>query len=315
MKATSTPKLPPEQISEAAVAAYLLKTPDFFEHHPMLLEILQVPHPSGGAISLIERQVLVLRERHQNLERRLAELVERARDSERMARHLHRMACTLMHAGDLDAVLSLTREALRDEVKAELVSIRLLDHPSAATAAPEVATPGAAGAGKEAAGKEAGKEAAVKAPAKAGKGTARSAAAKAAAAEAAAAEAAAAEAPAKDPATGDPATGEAPAPQPGLHSLQDKDLRHFEDLFTRGRARCGRMPRATLRALFDDEAESIGSAILMPLMVESQRIGVLGLASRSADRFQPDMGTYFVTHLGELLAEAIRYQIHRGCAA
>ena len=50
--------LEPEQ-----VAAYLQENHHFFEAYPDLLAELSLPHESGGAVSLIERQIAVLRER------------------------------------------------------------------------------------------------------------------------------------------------------------------------------------------------------------------------------------------------------------
>lgn len=222
----SSAQTEPDYLTDALVEAYLRDHPDFFERHPSVLDVLHVPHPAGGSISLIERQVRVLRDKHRALEQRLGELVEHARENERVGGHLHRLACTLMQAEDIDAVLALTQEALRDEVQAELVSIRLI-------------------------GAEHGE----------------------------------------------------------LHRLPAADLGAFEDLFGRGRPQCGRLPRPALEALFgaEAEAEGIGSAILMPLATGGERIGVLGLGSRSAERFLPDMGIYFLTHLGELLTASIRY--------
>jgi uncharacterized protein len=196
-----------------------------------LLDLLRLPHPAGGAVSLIERQVALLREKNRYVEQQLAELVERARENERMGQHLHRLACTLMGAEGLDAALALTQEALRTELKAEMVSIRL---------------------------------------------------------------------------TGDT--------RDDLHRLSELDQEYFEELFARGRPQCGRLPKPSLQAMFDADAEAVGSAILMPLSVDGLKIGVLGLGSRSPERFLPDMGIYFVTHLGELLAEAILSHDRRSTA-
>ena len=45
------------------VAAYLKENPDFFINRDSLLAEITLPHESGKAISLLERQVRVLRER------------------------------------------------------------------------------------------------------------------------------------------------------------------------------------------------------------------------------------------------------------
>src|SRR5438874_11707127 len=49
---------------EQSIASYLQRTPDFFERHQALLARLRLPHARGGTtISLVERQIEVLREK------------------------------------------------------------------------------------------------------------------------------------------------------------------------------------------------------------------------------------------------------------
>ena len=72
---------------EDAIAAYLQHNPDFFERHQALLLRLRVPHARGGStISLVERQIEVLREKHAALEGKLAELVSVAAATMRLPR-------------------------------------------------------------------------------------------------------------------------------------------------------------------------------------------------------------------------------------
>ncbi len=57
------------------VAQYLSEHPDFFAAHPELLASLAVPHPQNGqAVSLLERQSLIQRQRVHALEGQIAEL-------------------------------------------------------------------------------------------------------------------------------------------------------------------------------------------------------------------------------------------------
>ena len=46
-------------VSEKDVVEFLQKHPNFFEKHLNLLAELRLPHPTGNAVSLIERQVNV----------------------------------------------------------------------------------------------------------------------------------------------------------------------------------------------------------------------------------------------------------------
>ena len=90
---------PQPDAEEEAVARYLQHNPEFFERHPALLARLRLPHPrSGSTISLIERQVEVMRERHAALEAKLAEFVRVARDNDVLAERFHRFTRRLLRA-------------------------------------------------------------------------------------------------------------------------------------------------------------------------------------------------------------------------
>jgi uncharacterized protein len=65
-----------QQEREALVAEWLLATPGFFERHANLLADIQLKNPHGDrAISLQERQLSVLREQNQALNKRLSEML------------------------------------------------------------------------------------------------------------------------------------------------------------------------------------------------------------------------------------------------
>lgn len=65
------------------IAHYLAEHPDFFQQRPELLGVLDIPHPQNGhAISLVERQSLMLRERVRALETRLAELIRHGEEND-----------------------------------------------------------------------------------------------------------------------------------------------------------------------------------------------------------------------------------------
>jgi len=46
------------------VIRFLVENPNFFDQHPEALSELSISHVSYGAVSLVERQVAVLRERN-----------------------------------------------------------------------------------------------------------------------------------------------------------------------------------------------------------------------------------------------------------
>ena len=79
---------------------YLQRNPEFFERHQAVLARLKLPHSRGGStISLVERQIEVLREKLAGLENKLADLVKVARANDALAERLHRFTRRLLGRG------------------------------------------------------------------------------------------------------------------------------------------------------------------------------------------------------------------------
>jgi uncharacterized protein YigA (DUF484 family) len=105
-----------EAQGEEAIAEFLLAHPDFFERHTSVLARLRLPHQRGSAaISLVERQVLVLREKHVALEKKLQELIENGRTNDAIADRLHRLTRRLLRARDLNGVQMALETSLRED--------------------------------------------------------------------------------------------------------------------------------------------------------------------------------------------------------
>lgn len=102
-------------LDENEVAAYLRAHPDFLSRFPELLESMELQHASGSAVSLIERQVEILRSRSQRLEDRLSTLLDAARDNEKRATSVHRLARTLIRAPTLAAAILGLQTSLRED--------------------------------------------------------------------------------------------------------------------------------------------------------------------------------------------------------
>ena len=81
---------------------YLRENPDFFGRHPMLLTDLSLPHDSGEAISLVERQVAILRERNIDMRRRLTHLVGAANTNDTLFEKTRRFTLNMLDCDDLD---------------------------------------------------------------------------------------------------------------------------------------------------------------------------------------------------------------------
>lgn len=103
-------------LTEDQVADYLLGHPEFFERHGGVLARLRLPHQRGSAaVSLVERQVLVLREKQTTLEQKLHELIDNGRANDVIVERVHRLTRRLLRARDATAVIAGLETSLRED--------------------------------------------------------------------------------------------------------------------------------------------------------------------------------------------------------
>jgi uncharacterized protein YigA (DUF484 family) len=123
---------------EDAVSRYLEQNPDYFERHPDILAALKLNHGTGErAVSLIERQVQVLRDQQTSLHRQLRELIGIARENDLLTARLHRFALAMLDAATRDEVLDTARDLLRQEFKLDAAVILLAVEKERAQRRPE----------------------------------------------------------------------------------------------------------------------------------------------------------------------------------
>jgi len=115
-----------ESLEAAAVAAYLEAHPDFFVEHEELLPSMRIPHRRGDTISLVERQMTILRDRNIELRHRLSHLMDVARDNDRLFEKTRRLILALMDATSLEDVVICVEDSLRQEFQVPFVSLILL---------------------------------------------------------------------------------------------------------------------------------------------------------------------------------------------
>src|SRR5215469_16043469 len=125
---------------EEAIASYLQRNPEFFERHQALLARLKLPHARGGtAISLVERQIEVLREKQAALEGKLAELVRVARANDAIAERLHRFTRRLLRMVPRAEAIGRIEAGLREDFDAFHAALVLIGAPSADPLTPRFA--------------------------------------------------------------------------------------------------------------------------------------------------------------------------------
>lgn len=116
------------------VAQYLQDHPQFFEGHTELLTQITLPHPHGGrTISLSERQLVALRDKNRELEKKLHELIEFAHENDALQHKVHEFVVALFAARDLATLQEIIPHLLREIFSVPHAALRLwqLTPPSA----------------------------------------------------------------------------------------------------------------------------------------------------------------------------------------
>ena len=118
-------------ISAEEIENYIRNNPDFLLARPELLAEMVIPHASGAAVSLVEKQVKALREQNEQARKRLHELIEIAKFNEDLAHRMHHLALTLIDAGSPEEIFKTLYENLKRNFRAEQVVVRLFAQPAA----------------------------------------------------------------------------------------------------------------------------------------------------------------------------------------
>ncbi len=108
------------------VEDYLHEHPDFFHNHLKLLENLSIPHPSGGAVSLISKQLEIFRSKHHELENQLNALIDIARENDTSFGRMHELTLALMEAKNIEDVASNLDKVFADCFLTDFSALRII---------------------------------------------------------------------------------------------------------------------------------------------------------------------------------------------
>jgi len=114
------------QISEEQVVEFLKDNPEFFRDHLGLLEHMQIPHPSGAAVSLIAKQLELFRSRHQEQESQLAALIDIARENDAAFNRMHELTLAMLEANSLEEAVGNLSEVLAECFLTDFVAIKII---------------------------------------------------------------------------------------------------------------------------------------------------------------------------------------------
>lgn len=110
-----------------AVVTFLRQNPDFFADHPDLLAGLKLQHVrTGETVSLIERQVDVLREKQTAQQSQLEQLVRYANENERRQQRLMRFFVSLSALTEVSVLCQKTPVQLADAFELAHVGVKFI---------------------------------------------------------------------------------------------------------------------------------------------------------------------------------------------
>ncbi|HWK53225.1 MAG TPA: DUF484 family protein [Hyphomicrobiales bacterium] len=111
------------EITADAVADHLRRHPEFFQEHSDLLLELKIPHESGRAVSLLERQVAVYRERQYAMDEQFNDIIHNAKVNDALFEKTRLVILELLHCRTLAAVNAAIAERIRNDFDASAATL------------------------------------------------------------------------------------------------------------------------------------------------------------------------------------------------
>lgn len=217
-----------EALTAESVAKFLTTNPEFFNQHSEVLPRLAIPHHTGEAVSLIEKQVSVLRNKCFNLENSLHDLITVARENEQLHQRLNTLIQEIISAKTLDEVIGLTRDSLLVNFNADDVKVVLFAASDSENDNSDYT----------------------------------------------------------------------------FIDAEHEKIALFNNVFEKRETQCGPLDDAQKALVFNDNAEDVASAAVIPL-VHERKLGLVALPSKDETRFARGKGVMFLNQLGEVLSRRV----------
>ena len=220
---------------EHEIVRYLRDHPAFFEAHQDVLAGMLLSHESGSAVSLIERQVQILREQKEELKTKLKKLINTAQTNEKLNTNINTLILELLDASSLEGVLNIVEQRIRTDFEADAIVVKLL-----------------------ASGSDVLKE------------------------------------------------------HIELTAWQQPALVIGEKVMTAREPMCGTFSSEQMQALFNDaDVKSAGIVPLVKAENSKNCYGIIAIGSYDPQRFRADMGTLFLSLLGQILTRILKSHLEK----
>jgi uncharacterized protein YigA (DUF484 family) len=114
--------------SSEDVERYLQQHPDFFSGKDDLLVEMNIRHSAGQAVSLVEKQLGILRERNTELRNRLGQLIDNARSNDRLFSHSRKLVLSLLDCKNTAQAVDVIYSSFSQDFGIETTQILLFDN-------------------------------------------------------------------------------------------------------------------------------------------------------------------------------------------
>ena len=99
------------KVSNKEIAEYLILNPNFFEENPEVLNSIEIIHESGAAVSLIQKQVELLRSNYNSTTDKLMELLGIAKNNEDIFILTKELILSLINASSIEEIVALIEKS------------------------------------------------------------------------------------------------------------------------------------------------------------------------------------------------------------
>lgn len=117
------------EVSAKQVNQYLIEHPTYFLEHEHLLADLYLPHASGEAVSLLERQVSILRERNIETRKRLSDILEQGQRNDVLFQKTRTLVLNLLESKSMNDLSQRLIDCCSKEFQVDKVQFSLLANP------------------------------------------------------------------------------------------------------------------------------------------------------------------------------------------
>ena len=103
------------RLSRNDIAEYLILNPDFFKENPEVLNSIEIVHESGGAVSLIQKQVEILRSNYNSTTDKLMELLGIAKANEDIFSLTKKLIIELVGTSNIEEAIVLLEKSFESD--------------------------------------------------------------------------------------------------------------------------------------------------------------------------------------------------------